>query len=117
MDYSVSPATPESGFAAPAQPLLNMFDAYNARSGEYTDCKGTVEFCVGGHCHSDLDRTTAGGIPVIITETDSYYIRSGLPCAAGSTTENAINAIIADYGDREINIIRIGRGNSRTISF
>ena len=117
MDYSVSPAAPQSGFAVPAQSLLNIFDAYNARSVEYTDCKGTVEICVGGHCHLDLDRTTAGGIPVIITETDSYNIRSGLSCTAGSTTENAINAIVADYNNKKINVIRIGRGNSRTISF
>lgn len=116
MDYSVSPAVPQSGFATPAQTLLNMFDAYNARSGEYAECTGTVEFCIGGHTHVDLDRASTGGIPVIITETDSKHVRSGLTYTKDTITENSVNAIIADYDSRVVRVIRVGRGTSRTIS-
>lgn len=116
MDYSVSPAVP-GDFSEPAKTFLNIFDAYNARTGEYSSCVGKVEFCIGGHTHIDLDRMTTGGIPVVITETDSRNVRSGLACNAGTITENSVNAIIADYSTNTINVIRIGRGQSRVVTY
>ncbi len=50
-DYSVSPAVP-AGINAGAATILSMFDAYNSRSGDYAQCLGRVEFCIG-----ELERT------------------------------------------------------------
>lgn len=114
MDYSVSPAVP-GDFSAPAKELLDIFDAYNARTGEFSGCSAKVEFCIGGHTHIDLNRTSTGGIPVIITETDSRHVRGGLSYNAGTITESSVNAIIADYNNKKVNVIRVGRGNSRVV--
>lgn len=105
----------DSAWGMGAKMVLDMCDDYNARSDDYAACTGKVEFCIGGHTHWDADHTSDGGIPVILVETDSKHVRSGLACAAGTTTENSVNAIVADYTNNIVNVIRIGRGNSRIV--
>lgn len=105
----------DSAWGMGAKMVLDMCDDYNARSDDYAACTGKVEFCIGGHTHWDADHTSDGGIPVILVETDSKHVRSGLACNAGTTTENSVNAIVADYTNSIVNVIRIGRGNSRIV--
>lgn len=113
------------------QKLLTLFDQYNARrSGsmdigqetvayDFTGKGGKVEFCIGGHTHVDFDFTSDGGIPVILTRTDSYHWRDGsvnLKTDPGTTAEAAVNGIVADYDNNKISIIRIGKGQSREVA-
>ena len=112
--------------------ILSVFDAYNARatkSGsnyfyaqDFTDAKGKVEFCIGGHIHVDYDIESEGGIPIIITTADTNQNRvpdstvdSG---TVGTTTEAAVFGIIADYNDEnntKITVVGVGRGTSRVV--
>lgn len=108
-DYSVYPPVLE-GFDTNAKKLLDMFDSYNARSEEFAEAAGWVEFCIGGHYHLDHVEHTDGGIPVIIVEADCLHDRSGTMPEAGTTDEAAISAVIADYNTKTVNIIRVGRG-------
>ena len=98
-----------------ASTLLTMFDSYNARQGDYANCGGWVEFCAGGHTHWDYNGSSTNGIPVILVETDSKHVRSGLTYTAGTTSESSVNGIIADYDNHKIYIVRIGRGESREV--
>ena len=107
-----------------------MFDSYNARRNgattigneslnyDFSKCEGKIEFCIGGHIHVDHDFTSTEGIPVILTRTDSYHWRleSGSTSSEGSNQESAVSAIIADYDNKKVNIIRIGRGSSRIVN-
>jgi len=95
--------------------ILDMFDSYNAREGEYADCGGWVEFCVGGHTHTDYDDTSTNGIPIILVETDSKRVRVGSSYTEGTTDEASVNGIIADYDKHKIYVVCIGRGKSREI--
>lgn len=114
--WRVYSGTADAGWAMGAKIALDMLDAYNARTGVYASCTGKVEFCIGGHCHWDADHTSDGGIPVILTECESYYsLRSGLGAKSGTITESSVNAIVADYGAGVVKVIRVGRGNSRTV--
>lgn len=117
VNYNVNPPV-VNGMSDVGQTLLNIFDAYNLRTGEYAEGKGMVEFCIGAHSHTDSVWISATGIPVIVTETDAsgYAVRSGLDSTIGTINESAISAIIADYNNMQVNIIRIGRGSSRTIN-
>lgn len=105
----------DSGWSLGAQVCLEEFDAYNDRTGDYSGCTGKVEFCIGGHTHKDADHVSDGGIPVILVECDSRNVRSGLACTSGTITENSVNAIVADYLNGIVSVIRIGRGNSRVV--
>ena len=108
--------------------LLDLFDKYNSRksgsitigaedvSYDFSNKEGKVEFCIGGHLHIDHDFTSTGGIPVILTETDSAHIRSSFSYTAGTTSEASINGIVADYENEKVSVIRIGRGNSRVVA-
>lgn len=109
--YSVKPI-PIAGYGNGVQNLVNIFDNYNARADEFSDCKAKIEFCIGGHCHRDYTGRTTGGIPIILCETDSYHNRSGLTNTAGTTNESAVNAVIVNYTTKKINIVRIGRGDN-----
>ena len=102
-------------FSTDGTSVLAMLDNYNSRNGDYADCGGWVEFCIGGHTHIDHDSTSSTGIPVILVETDSKHVRSGLGFTAGTTTESSVNGIIADYDNHKIYIVRIGRGESREV--
>jgi len=108
-DYSVG------DFSTDGAKVLAMLDNYNSRSGDYAQCGGWVEFCIGGHTHMDHDSTSATGIPVILVETDSKNIRSELTYNEGTTTESSVNGIVADYDNHKIYVIRIGRGESREV--
>lgn len=114
VDYDVNPPV-ATGFSYGGKICLDMFDAYNARTGDYANCTGKVEFCIGGHSHVDADYTSTGGIPVILTECDCRNVRGEFTCTEGTVTEASVNAIIADYTNGKVNVIRIGRGNSRTV--
>lgn len=103
-------------FTTDAISLLAMFDAYNARTGEYASCGGYVEFCIGGHYHLDYVQKTAGGIPVILCEADAIHDRSGTMPQKGTTDEAAVSVVIADYKEKVVNIIRIGRGDDYEIT-
>ena len=109
------------------QKLLALFDSYNARTNgsitmnskalsfDFTSANGWVEFCIGGHTHVDHDFTSSSGIPVILCQTDSYHCRGGYTATEGTTTEASVSGIIADYGNHKITVVRVGRGNGRTI--
>lgn len=113
-DYTVDPPV-LAGIDSGAKKLLDMFDSYNARSGEYTGCGGKVEFCIGGHYHLDYDGETAGGIPIILVEADCLHNRSGTMPNVDTTDEAAVTAVIANYNANKISIIRVGRGIDREI--
>lgn len=117
------------------QKVLDLFDAYNARETgtitmasqeleyDFTSCGGKVEFCIGGHCHIDLDLSSNGGIPVILTASDVNQERSDgeneESGVMGTITESAVFGIIADYNDSEstkITVIGVGRGTSRVVN-
>ena len=115
VDYDVNPPQ-DDGWSWGGAHCLGEFDKYNARTGDYASCTGRVEFAIGGHTHVDADFVSDGGIPVILTECDSRYVRSGLSCNAGTITEASVNAIVADYGNGVVTVIRIGRGTSRTVN-
>lgn len=100
---------------ANASVFLAMFDNYNSRIGDYADCGGWVEFCIGGHTHLDHDSTSSTGIPIILVATDSQHTGGGTSFTYGTDTEASVNGIIADYDNHKIYVVRIGRGESRTI--
>ena len=125
-DASYNPAN--GGWDGFMRDVLSVFDAYNARSKttdinyfiaqDFTDAKGKVEFCIGGHLHTDYDLESNGGIPVILTASDANQARSGTNGVDGTTTESAVYGIIADYNDSEntkITVIGVGRGTSRIV--
>lgn len=119
--YTTTPPS-VGGINPNASIFLTMFDNYNQRVGEYTDCGGRVEFCIGGHTHRDYDGTSESGIPIILVETDSRDVRNGKSEAqykytAGTSTESSVNGIIADYDNSKVYIVRVGRGESREISY
>ena len=113
------------------QKLLTLFEQYNGRksgsleigqetvSYDFAGKGGKVEFCIGGHTHVDFDFTSDGGIPVILTRTDSYHWRDGsvnLNTDPGTTAEASVSAIIADYDSQKVSVVRIGKGSSRTVT-
>lgn len=115
MDYTVTPAQDE-GFSSSAQAILTMFDSYNSRLDDFAGCQGFVEFCIGAHTHKDGSYTSNSGIPVIVTETDSQHVRGDYTATANTISENSVNAIIADYKNKTIYVVRIGRGESYNIA-
>ena len=107
--------------------LLDVFDAYNYRlsgttakhsiSYDFAGAGAKIEFIIGGHVHRDYDFATAKGIPVILTECDSAQDRDGVSDAeAGTTKENCVYAIVADYAAKQVKVINVGRGNTRSVA-
>lgn len=100
------------GLATEMQPILDMFDNYNARSGEFGTCGGWVELCIGGHYHLDYYEHTSGGIPVIIFEADTLHDRGGTTPQKNTTDEATVSAVVVDYNSNVVKVIRVGRGDS-----
>lgn len=124
--------TPTVG-AIPAynKEILQIFDEYNARgthtastyfsTQNFASCKGKVEFCIGGHIHVDYDLTSTGGIPIILTASDTNQDRSSEETedsgTLGSITESAVYGIIADYNLNKITVVGVGRGTYREVNY
>lgn len=107
--------------------LLNLFDDYNYRKTgttgkhnltyDFSQSNAKIEFILGGHVHRDYDFTTAKGIPVILTECDSWQERDdGSTVTQGTTTENCVYAVVADYAAKQVKIINVGRGDTRSVA-
>lgn len=77
----------------------------NGTTYNFTGCTGHVDFWMAGHTHSDSNGTL-GGIPYIITGSN-----------AASSDVPMIDLVMVDYDANEINLVRAGTGNNRTISF
>lgn len=121
-----STSTPTVG-SVPAniQKVLKLFDDYNARATgsvtiksesnayDFSDCGAKVEFCIGGHTHVDYVFASDNGIPVILCRTDSRHLRGDDSIdPTEETTKSAVSAIVADYDNENIAVIRVGRGSS-----
>ncbi|MBR3844244.1 MAG: metallophosphoesterase [Clostridia bacterium] len=124
-----STATPTVGeVPADCQKILDLFDAYNAREQgtltmqstpltyDFSKGVGQVAFCMGGHIHVDYDFVTTGGIPVVITATDSYHLRGDYTRKQGTVTESAVYGVVADYKNATLHIVAVGRGKSRVLT-
>lgn len=107
--YSERPV-PLTGLSDSAKSVAALLDSYNANRAE-TDAR--VEFCIGGHIHYDYIGATDGGIPIVCCETDSSHIRGRYPVDKNDPlTAAAVSGIVANYADRTLHVIRIGRGES-----
>jgi UDP-2,3-diacylglucosamine pyrophosphatase LpxH len=109
-EYDTKPI-PIAGLDPNASKVITLLDAYNSNENS----KGKVEFCIGGHVHRDYVNKTEGGIPIILVETDSKEIRDIFPYDPETTSGSSVNGIVCDYNTNKINVIRIGRGNSRVV--
>lgn len=56
-----------------------------------------------------------GGIPIIITTTDSMQTMNNDQAIRGTITEQSISAFILDYSHNMIKMYRIGRGEDAVI--
>ena len=125
-DYTDDGATLNTTPPDYSQSYLDMFDDYNYRlSGttsvngaayDFVNAKGKIEFIIGGHIHRDYDFATAKGIPIILTECDERQERDSASTATqGTTTENCVYAIVADYAAKQVKAINVGRGHTRSL--
>ena len=115
-DYTASPVT-VGDINTQAKIFLDMFDAYNQRSGDYAACDGWVEFCIGGHTHMDHYSLSESGIPIVLICTDSMHTRSGTAYEANTTNESAVAGVIADYDEQKITVVGVGRASNRWILY
>lgn len=102
--------------------ILKVFDDYNARSSgtyryggtslsyDFSQAGGRIEFCIGGHTHANFTSASEGGIPVIIVISDSFDNPE-----EGTTNEQSVTLVVADFNHRKVNLFVVGRGNDRCI--
>lgn len=103
------------------KPILRLFDAYNNRlRGSYTDyganisydftkAGGRIEFCVGGHTHHDHKTATDGGIPIVLVKCDA----TSTTTLYGTVKEQNVNMVVADFKNRKLTFLALGRGEDR----
>lgn len=103
--------------------ILRIADNYNNRSKgvfknndesiqyDFTQSNSTVVTCIGGHCHLDAVLYSDGGIPVILTTTDSGRTVNGELSTIGTIEEQAVSVFVFDFTNNAIEMIRIGRGD------
>ena len=101
-------------------PILKIFDDYNSRlSGVYTynkqsisydfsEAGGRIEFCIGGHIHTNYSAASEGGIPVLAVISD--YAETPQP---KTDKEQSLTMVIADYKNKKLNLVTVGRGEDR----
>jgi hypothetical protein len=109
--------------------VIEVLDNFNARvrsvysyhreeiEYDFTQMTSRIVCCVGGHCHLDAVLHSEGGIPIIITTTDSTRTINDERATAGTVDEHAISVFIFDYSNDTIKMFRIGRGKDIVVPF
>lgn len=104
--------------------VMDVIAAYNSRTYvkvfktyNFTEAVGKVQLILGGHTHSDMSwevgaEGNTAGVPIIITDTDSYRDHSG---TEGTVNSQCFDVISVDYTGKTVKCTRIGRGNDRTL--
>lgn len=75
----------------------------NGKTYDFTGCSGRVSFALSGHTHADYE-TKVEGIPLVATT----HTRSG--------STPTFELCLADYDTNTLHLVRVGTGESRTIS-
>lgn len=84
-------------------------DTFN--SGSANGTKVVAIIC--GHAHQDYKSETDGGIPVVMTDCDSYRVTlSGITSQRDTVNEQCFDVMTLDYTNNKIKCVRIGRGGS-----
>lgn len=86
-------------------------DSINSAGQKYVDA------IFGGHCHLDYDSTSAGGIPIIMIDTDSSQTNSADGYTVGTITEQCFDIVTVNYSSKTINCTRVGRGSNRVFTY
>jgi hypothetical protein len=108
--------------------IKEMMDAYNSRdtythttagSYDFANANGHIICAFGGHTHVDSIESSAGGIPVIVTGTDSNRVEDTpeYPYVLGTDQEQSFDVVTIDYNTKTIKCVRIGRGVDRTVNY
>ena len=114
-------------FIQGATGLFSMISAFNAKtSGSYmgvnydfTGSQGKAVCVLAGHTHEDFqwakdDAVNVAGVPIIITDTDSYRNDAAIE---GTVDSQCFDVVTIDYVNGTVKCVRIGRGQDRTLSF
>ena len=111
----VVPGTNDFVYSASATSMLNALDA------KLTD--HMIEAVFFGHTHYDANYETAGGIPLISTNSDAKWQYYGMTNPVDGTIDaQCFDVVTIDYqaddnGKKHIYMRRVGRGSDRTIEY
>lgn len=71
---------------------------------DFTSTTGHIDYVLSGHTHKDM-LLTLGGVPLIITKN---FAGDGVA---------TFDLVLADYDKKQINLVRVGSGDNRTVAF
>nr|DAG73243.1 MAG TPA: Calcineurin-like phosphoesterase [Caudoviricetes sp.] len=116
----------ETKISTACENIQKMIDAYNSRGSvsilgtvyNYSSALASICLLLGGHMHKDMDWSTDGGIPVVLTDCDAGYRtdNTDYPFKTGTITEQAFDVITLDYTNSAVKCVRVGRGANRNFS-
>lgn len=77
-----------------------------------------IEAIFTGHTHVDNNASTAGGIPIIWTNSDAKWQYHGMTQPSDGTVDaQCFDVVTMDYENKKIYLRRVGRGSDRTITY
>lgn len=110
------------------RPIIEILENYNMREkstfkydGEtldydFTRAGATIEYCIGGHTHSDGVVMSKKGLPLIIVMCDGQQeVAGGAPYKTGTVNEQCVTIVVNNYIDRKVQLYRIGRGSDISV--
>jgi hypothetical protein len=111
------------------RPIIEILENYNNRKDatfsygnetihyDFTNSGAIVEYCIGGHTHSDAIAYSKGGLPLITVTCDGQIeVAGGAPYQTGTINEQCVTIIVNDYRSKKVNIYHIGRGEDVSVS-
>lgn len=110
------------------RPIIEILENYNMREkstfkydGEtldydFTHAGATIEYCIGGHTHSDGVVMSEKGLPLIIVTCDGQQeVAGGAPYKTGTVDEQCVTIVVNNYRDRKVQLYHIGRGSDTSV--
>lgn len=99
--------------------VCSILDTFNTNNNNKK-----VEAVIGGHIHRDCVYSTTGGIPIVLTDTDSKQTNYETSAGSGvrnsehgTINEQCFDVITIDYVNRTIKCTRVGRGEDRVVNY
>lgn len=115
--------TGETRESAYVRPIIEILENYNLRNNsrflygdetieyDFSNAGAVVDYCIGGHTHSDYVCYSQKGLPLITVSSDGQKeVAGSVSFQTGTINEQCVTIIVNDYINRMVKIYHIGRG-------
>lgn len=124
----VDAKTAETQESEYVRPIIEILENYNLRKKssfsfgktsinyDFSTANSIIEYCLGGHTHTDAIIHSKMGLPIITVTCDGQVqVPGNISFQTGTINEQCVTIVVNDYQGRKVHVCHIGRGEDADV--